>query len=102
MKYRLTGQARQDLLGIWRYIARDNEPAADRFIDLLVRRFEMLGGNPYLGRSRDDLRTGYRSFPVGQYIVFYRLVAALETEPCVEIMHVIHGKRDIDALIWNR
>jgi toxin ParE1/3/4 len=77
-------------------------PMRTRFIDLLVRRFEMLSGNPYLGRSRDELRVGYRSFPVGQYIAFYRIVTAIETEPCVEIMHVIQGKRDIDALIWNR
>ena len=93
MTYRLSGRARRDLVQIWRYIANDNEPAADRFIDLITQRFELLGENPYAGRSRDELRPGYRSFPVGQYLVFYRL-----SESRVEIMHILHGKRDIEAL----
>jgi toxin ParE1/3/4 len=93
MTYRLSGRARRDLVQIWRYIANDNEPAADRFIDLITQRLELLGENPYAGRSRDELRPGYRSFPVGQYVVFYRL-----SESRVEIMHILHGKRDIEAL----
>jgi len=93
MTYRISGRARRDLLEIWRYIADDNETAADRFIDLLVQRFQLLGKNHYAGRSRDELRSGYRSFPVGQYVVFYRVA-----EPGVEIMHVLHGKRDLDAI----
>ena len=93
MTYRISGRARRDLLEIWRYIADDNETAADRFIDLLVQRFQLLGKNPYARRSRDELRSGYRSFPVGQYVVFYRVA-----EPGVQIMHVLHGKRDLDAI----
>lgn len=57
MTYRLSGRARRDLLEIWRYIADDNETAADRFIDLITHRFHLLGKNPYAGRSRDDLRS---------------------------------------------
>jgi toxin ParE1/3/4 len=93
MTYRISGRARRNLLEIWRYIADDNETAADRFIDLLVQRFQLLGKNPHAGRSRDELRSGYRSFPVGQYVVFYRIA-----EPGVQIMHVLHGKRDLDAI----
>jgi plasmid stabilization system protein ParE len=39
MTCRLTRRARQDVLNIWRRIAQDNEPAADRFIDLLTHHF---------------------------------------------------------------
>ncbi len=94
MTYRLSRHARQELLEIWQYIAGDNEPAADRFIDLLVHHFQVLGRNPYAGRIRDDLRKGYRSFPVGQYVIFYRVQS-----PGVQIMHIIHGRRDIDYLL---
>ena len=66
MTYRLARRARADVLDLWRYIAADNDSAADRFMDLLTRRFSLLGGNPYAGRSRDDLRPGYRSFPAGE------------------------------------
>lgn len=93
MTYRLSGRARQDLLQIWSLIAEDNESAADRFIDLLRRYFQLLGRTPYAGRRRDELRIGYRSFSVGQYVILYRI-----TEPYIEIMHVLHGKRDIEGL----
>jgi plasmid stabilization system protein ParE len=43
MKYRLTRQARRDVLHIWTYIAEDNEDAADRFFDPLIQHFAMLG-----------------------------------------------------------
>jgi toxin ParE1/3/4 len=88
-RYRLTRRARRDLLEIWSYIAKDSEAAADRFIDLLVHRFHILGSNPYAGRERSELRPGYRSFPVGEYMIFYRV-----SQNHVSIMDVIHGRRD--------
>ena len=94
--YRLTRRARQDVLRIWRRIADDNEPAADRFIDLLTHHFRLLGDFPQAGRRRDQLRSGYRSFPVGEYLIFYRI-----TEPGVQIMHVVHGRRDLEALLGS-
>jgi toxin ParE1/3/4 len=47
-----------------------------------------------LGRQRDELRPGYRSFPVGQYLILYRV-----TDESVEIMHILHGKRDLGAVL---
>jgi toxin ParE1/3/4 len=96
MTYRLTKRARRDVLEIWRHIAEDNERAADGFMDLLTHYFELLGANPRAGRRREELRCGYRSFPVGQYLIFYRIM-----EPGVCIMHVVHGRRDIEALFGH-
>jgi toxin ParE1/3/4 len=92
--YRLTKRARRDVIKIWQHIAEDNEQAADRFIDLLMHYFSLLGDNPRAGRRRDDLRQGYRSFPVGGYLIFYRI-----TEPGVCIMHLVHARRDIEAFL---
>ena len=65
-----------------------------RLIDSITHRFFLLAGRPYLGRRRDqDLRPGLRSFPVGEYVIFYRI----EGED-VMILHVAHGRRDIEAL----
>jgi toxin ParE1/3/4 len=93
MTYRLTRRARRDVLNIWRHIAGNNEPAADRFIDLLTHHFRLLGDNPYAGRNRDELRSGYRSFPVGDYLILYQIRG-----PGVCIMNVVHARRDIEAL----
>ncbi len=93
MAYRLTRRARLDVLDLWHYIAEDDERAADRFIDLLIRHFQLLGENPYSGRTREELRPGYRSFPVGRYVIFYRIAGT-----GVSILHVLHGRRDIEGL----
>ena len=92
-RYVLTRRARQDVLRIWQVIAGDNEPAADRFIDLLTHYFKLLGDNPHVGRRRDELRSGYRSFPVGEYLIFYRI-----EDPGILVLTVVHGRRNIEAL----
>jgi toxin ParE1/3/4 len=46
-----------------------------------------------MGRARDKLRPGLRSLPVEQYVVIYRIL-----EDAVEIVAVIHGSRDINAM----
>lgn len=93
MTYRLTRRARRDVLDIWRRIAEDSETAADRFIDLLTRHFRLLGDNPHVGQRREELRPGYRSFPVGEYLILYRI-----REPGVQILHVVHGRRDLEVV----
>jgi toxin ParE1/3/4 len=48
-----------------------------------------------VGRRRDDdLRPGLRSFPVGRYIIIYRV-----EDDDVMILHVISGDRDIEPLL---
>ena len=91
--YRLTRRARRDLLDIWNRIADDDEAAADRFLDALRHRFDLLADNPYAGRRRDDLRKAYRSFPVGEYVILYRIA-----KPGIQILHILHGRRDILSL----
>lgn len=61
-------------------------------MDLLVRHFQLIGDNPYLGRRRDELRSGYRSFPVGEYPIFYRV-----SEPGVRI--VLRRSREVTRLL---
>ncbi|MGC4085517.1 MAG: type II toxin-antitoxin system RelE/ParE family toxin [Vicinamibacterales bacterium] len=88
MPYRLTTRARRDLLGIWLHIAEENESAADRLIENITERFLLLASHPEAGRTRDDVRAGYRGFPVGRYVIFYRV-----EERGVAIVHVTHGSR---------
>jgi toxin ParE1/3/4 len=85
--------AEADLDEIWLYIARGDPDAADRFIDLIEERCSLLAENPLMGRSRPDLAPGLRSFPVGNYIIFYNPI-----EGGIEIVRVVNGARDIEAL----
>ena len=57
---------------IWRYIARDNPAAADRMITALERQIGTLATMPGSGRKEPNLAADLRSFPVGNYLIFYR------------------------------
>jgi toxin ParE1/3/4 len=86
-------QAQSDLAEIWDYIADDSEAEADAFVDTIDQKLEVLAARPLAGRVRDELAEGVRSFPVGRYIIFYRPLPQ-----GVEIVRVLHGARDLDAI----
>ncbi|MGD0662558.1 MAG: type II toxin-antitoxin system RelE/ParE family toxin [Syntrophorhabdales bacterium] len=89
----LLPRAVADLAEIWDYISDDNEARADAFIDLLDRKIQMLAARPQMGRAREELAEGLRSFPVGRYVIFYR-----STPKNIEIVRILHSARDLPAL----
>jgi toxin ParE1/3/4 len=97
MAHRIAPQAETELDNIWYYVARESGSLeiADRLIDSITERFYLLACHPHIGRHRDeDLRPGLRSFPVGEYVIIYRV-----EDKDVLILHVIRGSRDIEALL---
>jgi toxin ParE1/3/4 len=92
-KYRVSNTARLDLDEIWFYIAQDNPDAADKFMRALLSRFPLLASMPEMGRQREELAARLRSFPIGNYLIFYRPM-----ENGVEIARVLHGARDLPPL----
>jgi toxin ParE1/3/4 len=46
-----------------------------------------------MGRRREELLPGLRSFPIGNYVVFYR-----EIKDGVDIIRILRGSRDIEAI----
>ena len=85
--------AEADLDDIWLYIAQDNPDAADRLLDRIDEQCRTLAQFPKMGKSRDELTPDLRSFPVGKYLVFY-----LAIDEGIEVVRVLSGMRDIDAL----
>lgn len=99
MAHRLAPEVETELDDIWHYIAREsgNFEVADCLIDSITDRFFLLARHRYVGRRRDqDLRPGLRSFPVGEYVIIYRIEG-----DDVMILHVTHGRRDIEALFGD-
>lgn len=96
MAHQRTPEADADLDEIWYYIVKESGSIeiADRFIDSLTERFLLLARHPHVGRLRDDLRPGLRIFPVGRYVILYRV----EDED-VFILHVVAADRDLDRLL---
>jgi toxin ParE1/3/4 len=89
-------QVDSDLDEIWFQVAAGSgsPEVADRLIDSITERFYLLSRYPHIGRPRDeDLRPGLRSFPVGEYVILYRIQGK-----DVLILRVLHGSRDLEAL----
>jgi toxin ParE1/3/4 len=100
MALRLAPEVESELDDIWQYIAGESgsPDIADHLIDSITERFFLLARHPHIGRRRDfDLRPGLRSFPVGRYVIIYRI-----EESDVLILHVVHVRRDIEGMfgLW--
>lgn len=91
---RLNDQAEADLDEIWLHVAVDNAKDADRLIDRILARCQLLADNPHMGRERPDLRVGLRSFAVGSHLIVYRPIS-----DGIEVMRVLHGARDLGRLV---
>jgi toxin ParE1/3/4 len=87
-------EAEQDLLDIWDYLARGvSLDVADDQISDIDRACRPLHDHPLAGRSREELAPTLRSIVASPYVVFYRV-----KEDTVQIVRVLHGARDLDAI----
>lgn len=91
----ISRRARDDFKRIWRYVALDDEAAADRLLLAIGAKIERLRDFPGIGTPRDDIRPGARSLVHGAYLVLYDHDASADR---VEIVAVVEGMRDLDRL----
>lgn len=92
-RFRRTAEAENDLLSIWCYIAEDKPQAATRLLRTIDEKCALLAENPQLGPARPDIAPELRYFTVGSYLILYREVANE-----VEIVRVLHGARNLNAI----
>jgi toxin ParE1/3/4 len=91
-------EAEEDLIGIWGHLAREaTDQVADNQLDDIDRACAKLKVWPHSGRPRENLFPGLRSVLAHPYVIFYRVRSGL-----VEVVRVIHGRRDIDAIFAGR
>lgn len=55
----------------------------------LMKAIDRLGEYPEMGRARDDLSAGCRSFPVKRHVVYYRV-----DDTGVTVLRILHGRMD--------
>lgn len=84
-------KARIDINAISDFIANDSEAQADKFVRRLDEKFKLLARQPKLGRLRDELMVGLRSFPFDRYIIFY-----LSGANGIDVVRVLHSARDLE------
>lgn len=89
----LAPSARLDLKEISSYIARYNPDAAQRINEKIKQQCKLLADFPNMGQSCDNFEGGLRSFPVEDYLIFYRPI-----EGGVEIVRIVSGYRDLETV----
>jgi toxin ParE1/3/4 len=102
MKFALRPAARRDILRQFEYYAveKGSEAAGTRFITHAENAIELICSRPGIGAPkalRSPSLAGLRSWPVTGFstIRIYYLVEG----GTVRVVRVLHGKRDIDALL---
>jgi plasmid stabilization system protein ParE len=97
-RYLVAPEAEDDLRQIWRYLLGEAGLAiANRIQSELVDAFEGLADVPGKGHKRPDLTNrDVLFFSVYQYMIVYR-----RTE-LVEIVAILHGKRDVKRILKTR
>ncbi len=96
----LASGVEEELWAIWEHIARDNPDVATQVIEAAYETFKTLAATPGLGRLRkfrNPKLKDVRSWVVqgfDNYVIFYRPISG-----GIELLHVFHGARDIEALL---
>jgi len=96
MKVVITADALADLEQIGDYIDRNNPERARTFVAELVAKARSLADSP----EAFPLVPRYAGYGVrrrvqGAYLIFYRV-----EESRVAVLHILHGARDYDALLF--
>jgi toxin ParE1/3/4 len=94
MPVRFTPEARADLREIALRIADRNPVRAFTYVDEIEARARRIGEFPHAGPPRPQWGEGIRIAVHGKYLIVYRV-----RDETVQILRVVHGARDLDALL---
>ena len=91
---RFTVPASRDLEKIIDYIADERGlDAAESYLKKINQKCQALASFPSMGKRRDELFPMARSFPIDNYLIFYRPI----TEG-IEVLRVVSGYQDLTKL----
>lgn len=89
-----TAIAEDDLAQIWSYIAEDSPASADRWLEQLEAVLQLPSRYSLLGPARDELAPAVKSFPFGEYVMFY-----LPSKNGILLVRVLSGFRNLEELL---
>jgi toxin ParE1/3/4 len=94
--FQVSPRAQADLDEAWDWIAKSSPRAATGWLQKVHKNFRFLSQQPLLGEACPQIRADLRRFVVGQYVIYYRI-----RDNDIEIVRVLHGARDVDAIFRN-
>jgi toxin ParE1/3/4 len=91
--FTLTWLAKADLRAIAIYTEEQwGIEQRNLYIKQLDDTFHLLAASPTLGKTCDDILHGYRKFPQGSHLVFYRNGSS----SVIEIIRILHKSMDVE------
>jgi toxin ParE1/3/4 len=94
-RFVLKPRAHADLDEIWNYTAdRWGLEQAETYIRQLWKDIQTVVDNPSLGQECADVRPGYRKYPSGSHVLFYRL-----TDDGIDVVRILHERMDYERHI---
>lgn len=92
-RFKLSVAADTDLRNIAEYTLEQwGEPQRNVYVAELFGAFEKLAENPQLATSAESIRNGYRKFPQGSHVIFFRM----SDTHLIEIIRVLHKRMDVE------
>ncbi len=93
-KYRLSNEAKDDLIRIHRYGAKKFGMAqADKYFDAFFEYFDVIALRPYSFESVEYLKEGYRRCVCGSDSIYFKI-----NDNIVEIMAIV-GRQDLNNIL---
>ena len=91
-RYELAPSAMTDLLEIVRYSKKTwGSAQAQRYREELELAVQQLALTPEVGRKREVISPGMRSFPVAQHVAFY-----IQRKDRIVILRILHPRMNVD------
>jgi toxin ParE1/3/4 len=92
--FALTNKAKADLRDIALFTQKSwGKEQRNLYIKQFDDAFHMLADTPLVGKACDDIKSGYKRFPQGSHIIFYRL----GENTSIEIVRILHKQMDVDS-----
>lgn len=94
----LTSKAKADLQAIAIFTEeRWGKEQRNFYIKQFDDAFHMLANAPLVGKACDYIRSGYRKFPQGSHIIFYKDIS----QEKIEIVRILHKNMDVESKFTN-
>lgn len=85
--FQLSRKAKADLKSIALYTEREwGRDQRNHYVLQFDQCFHLLADNPNLGQACDEISPGYRQYPQGSHIIFYRLAPG-GIDDIIRILH---------------
>jgi len=97
-RFGIKATAKADLKGIAKFTEQTwGREQRNKYLTEFDQAFHRLAENNALGKVCDHIRAGYRAFPVGSHIIFYKIGDG----HLVEIIRILHKRMDVSSRLFK-